>query len=162
MKRKFLFNSNPMTKMMKKIWPCAKLLHVSGLVMIVALAGVPVSSANAQQPTQEQMRILQSLDPDAARELQDRLGGLTAGQQQALEFPDTMVPASDVRPPVSSLEVEKPTILPNSEIVVAFEIKPSLIDEDNPDAALNLTEIEADALLSALLGSHAYKTDQQG
>ena len=131
---------------MKKIWASAKFLHVSSLVVIIALAGFPESPVMAQQPTQEQLRALQSLDPDAARELRDRLTGLTAGQQQALEFPDTMVPASDTRRTVSSLEADKPTILPNSEIVVVFEIKPSLIDEDNPDAALNRTEIESNTL----------------
>ena len=118
-----------MTKTMKKTWPCAKLLHVSSLVVIIALAGFPESPVKAQQLTQEQLRALQSLDPDAARELRDRLRGLTAGQQQeALEFPDTMVPASDTRPPVSSLEVDKPIISANSEIGVAFEIKLDLID----------------------------------
>ncbi len=69
---------------MKKIWACAKFLHVLSLVVIIALAGFPESQAKAQQPTQEQLRALQSLDPDAAQELRDRLRGLTAGQQQAL------------------------------------------------------------------------------
>ena len=149
-----------MTKTMKKTWPCAKLFHVSSLVVIIALAGLVESPVNAQQPTPEQIRALQALDPEAARELQDRLRGLTAGQQQALEFPNTMVPASDTRPTVP--KVKKPTISANSEIVVAFQIKPSLINANNPNAALNRTEITSDALLGELLGSHAYKIDHQG
>lgn len=149
-----------MTETMKKIWLCAKLLPVSSLVVIIALAGLVESPVNAQQPTPEQLRALQALDPEAARELQDRLRGITAGQQQALEFPDTMVPASDTRPTVP--KVKKPTISANSEIVVAFQIKPSLINANNPKAALNRTEITSDALLGELLGSHAYKIDHQG
>ena len=119
------------------------------------------ASYSQQRPTPEQIRALQAVDPEMARRLlrQTRVPG--AAQQQ-LQADDELDEIDEELADDEELDELEQRIAANSSIVIEFLMREELVDAFNPLAEQNRLDIEADPLLNALLGRHAYELTDKG
>lgn len=134
---------------------------IATMVMIVALSGA-WDSVQAQQLTQEQLRMLQQLSPSEREALMRSLGitpGQTTSRRRVGEQEQTQTPPELLLEDEEALEEEEPRLGPESSIVLTLMLPEDLAGQELLATRLALEE---DRWLADLEGSNTFQLDAAG